>query len=199
MSFSHSGSTIEIDYTGDSNLDNYFIDVDNYDTIKNCEYLFIDEFIFEDNIIKIKLSENGDTIEFLKPYQELQSKFIESFENKSSYICHGNDGHEKEYEFYCKICMKNLCRECYINDKHHNNQKVIVNFNQIIKYYLDKSDTIKTKLENLLYYDESHLFYTVHEILKNNNKEENKKKKIYNNYSFFSTINGFEGLLKGKN
>ena len=196
MSYNPSKSTREIDYEGESDLDDYFVLTDNYNKISECQYLFIEDFIFEDsNIIKIKL-ENGDFIEFLKPYHELHDKLIENFQNETFYICTGNDGHNKEYEYYCKVCKKNLCRHCFYNDKHHYNQRNFVDFNQIIQSYLIKGNAIQTKLQELPLLEEFHIFNTVFETFKKNNNIENEK--IYNNYSFFPIIESFGELLKNK-
>ena len=195
MSWNPSNSTLEADYEGESDLNDYFIYEKNIDKIKDYQYLFIDDFIFiENNIIKVYLSD-GNCISFLKPlYFELQSKLIENFENESYFICNGNDGHNKEYEFYCKICKKNLCPECLTNDKHKNNEKCIVNFSQIIESYINIGETIQTKLDKFDLFEESLLFNSVFKKYKNNNKIENEK--YYNNYSVFPIIDGYEQLLK---
>lgn len=176
-------STLENEYENKNcvkELVNFGENCDEIELIRN-----IDDFVIEDHYFNIKDDNEKDLI-IKRPGNGLFAK-LEALSKEDSFnICKGNDLHNKKYEYYCKLCKKNICSKCVIN---HNHKQYLFNFDQHFHFYLKEGEKLQNILNHFSIIDEPHILNLAYELFKNGK---------YNNYMVFSIIKGYLDYLRDK-
>lgn len=129
MSETNQSTNIESEYDGESDLTRFFTFCDNSTQIKLLDWESIDIFIINFETIKFLCCRNDKELIFKEDfYYMVNNNLLDNLEilmNKTFNKC---KEHNKEFEYYCKLCKKRFCSKCVNkNEFKHNNH--LFNFN----------------------------------------------------------------------